>query len=276
MPRRKGKAQTQQGLGGVPDAPQISPATTRLETIDLSTVGGMENPTRLVEPEEAHEALRESIRALGLLQPLLVKENPDGTRVLIAGYRRYRALRELGITSAPALITTSGPTALLSLAENTARLDLNPIEEAIALLTLVETGITQEALAKALGRSATWISRRLSLLALEPEVQDMVAMGELSPSVAQELLAAKSREIQLHVANVAKTQNLTEASTREWVTMLNSQSSQTPSPTADAGAEPPEPVATPPLACMGCGQTEVALRWVPLCAECLDSTRGTK
>lgn len=273
MSKRK-KEQVQPSLGGTGEAPQAPPSSPiRVEMVDLSTLQGMENPVRMVESEEAHETIRESIRALGLLQPLLVQERPDGTRVLVAGYRRYQALRELGYKTAPAIIIQGGDALLLSLAENTARENLNPIEEAIAILALVENGARQEAIAAALGRSPTWLSRRLSLLTLEPEVQDMVIKGELSASVAQEITAARTREIQLRVAEVAVHQGLTERATREWVSMLNSAVEMHTEASAAEGSGAQEAVANPPLACLVCGQTHVPLRWVPMCPECLDKER---
>lgn len=130
--------------------------------------------------------LADSIRAQGLLQPLLLM--PAGDRYLVvAGHRRLAAARRLGLESLPAVVRRGleRPDAIAAmLTENLQRADLNPVEEARAYRVLVDAGWTQTDVARATGRSVATVSHRLALLVLTPEEQDLVARGEIRKSHA--------------------------------------------------------------------------------------------
>jgi len=133
--------------------------------------------------EGALAALAESIRARGVLQPIVVRPLAGGTYELVAGERRLRAVRLAGLETVPALVrdTEDGERLELALAENMAREDLNPIEEARACATLVEDlGLTKEEVGRRVGRSRVAVSNLIRLLELPDEALELVESGALS------------------------------------------------------------------------------------------------
>ena len=140
----------------------------------------------------ALEELTMSVRAQGVVQPILVRADPDGVHFeIIAGERRWRAAQAAGLAEIPAVVrTVDDETALaMSLIENIQREDLNPIEEANALQRLIdEFDMTHELAADAVGRSRAMVSNMLRLLDLHAEVREMVERGELGMGHARALL----------------------------------------------------------------------------------------
>ena len=158
-----------------------------------------------------HEELVASIREKGVVQPLLVRPAKIGggkKYEIIAGERRYRALKELNMTKAPVIIReVKDEEALeLSLIENIQRQELNAIEEAHAYDRLInEFDLTQEAMSKAVGKDRSTIANSLRLLKLPLAIQDYVSRGTLSMGHARALLALEDKHKQLTVAeNIAK------------------------------------------------------------------------
>jgi len=163
--------------------------TSTLRICDIEPNPGQ--PRRRFD-EEALAALAESIRTHGVLQPIAVRKNADGIYTIIAGERRWRAARLAGLSEIPALVLEADDrrAAQLALVENLQREDLNPIEEAQGLQTLMEQyGMTQEAAAAAVGRSRPAVANALRLLALPDAVRQMVIEGTLSGGHARTLLA---------------------------------------------------------------------------------------
>ena len=154
-------------------------------------------------------ALAESIRARGILQPLVVRPLPGGEYELIAGERRLRAAKMAEVAQVPALVRDAPDSDRLELAliENMAREDLNPIEEARACATLVEDlGITKEELGRRLGRSRVAISNLIRLLALPDEALALLETGELSEGHGRALLMCKDHGAQRQLARSAVAQ----------------------------------------------------------------------
>lgn len=150
---------------------------------------------------QAMEALAESIRQAGVLQPLLVVENGARYRI-VAGERRYRAARMAGLQSVPCVVRdmTEQERMEAALIENLQREDLNPIEEAAGIRALMEEcGYTQELAAKRVGRSRPAVANLLRLLQLPESIREMVKAGELSAGHARVLagLADESRQLAL-------------------------------------------------------------------------------
>ena len=150
---------------------------------------------------QALEALAESIRQAGVLQPLLVVENGARYRI-VAGERRYRAARMAGLQSVPCVVRdmTEQERMEAALIENLQREDLNPIEEAAGIRTLMEEcGYTQELAAKRVGRSRPAVANLLRLLQLPESIRELVKAGELSAGHARVLagLADESRQLAL-------------------------------------------------------------------------------
>ena len=141
--------------------------------------------------EKSLVELADSIRAHGVLEPILVVRAGTYFKV-IAGERRYRAAKIAGLTRIPALIIRKSEQELLEIAiiENLQRQNLNPIEEALAIRSLIENyNLTQEQAAAALGRSRPAICNLLRILSLPPKVQELVRQGKLSQGHARALLA---------------------------------------------------------------------------------------
>lgn len=154
--------------------------------------------------EESLESLAESITAVGVLQPVVVRPTGD-TYVLIAGERRCRAARLAGLEEIPAVIKpedTDDTTSLTdALIENVQREDLSPLEEAAGYQQLMEDfGLTHEMVAQRVGKSRSAISNTLRLLQLPAAVQALVGEGELAAGHARALLGLEDQAYALHIA----------------------------------------------------------------------------
>ncbi len=144
-----------------------------------------------------------SIATLGILQPLVVRPAPGGRWELIAGERRLRAARRIGMSDVPVVVIDTDDTGALerALVENIHRADLNPIEEASALAQLLEDGgLTHEELSQRLGRSRAAITNSLRLLDLSLPLQQMLAEGRLSAGHARALLPLNDSPFQERLA----------------------------------------------------------------------------
>lgn len=146
-----------------------------------------------IAPEHLQE-LADSIRAEGLLQPIVVRRLPDGKYQLIAGERRWRAFQLLKIKTVPARLVTAGDasSATLGLIENLQREGLNPLEEAYGYASLIrDFDLTQEAAAERVGKPRASVANSLRLLSLDGELQGYVAKGLLSVGHAKVLLGVE-------------------------------------------------------------------------------------
>lgn len=153
------------------------------------------------EPELAE--LEASIRASGLLQPIVVRALGNQKWELVAGERRLRAVSRLGWTNVPVVVRDFDDRAMLTLAlvENLQRADLNPLEEAEGFQRLIdEFGLTQQQVADAVGKDRTSITNLLRILTLQPAVKQLVALGHISAGHARALLPVKDERRQLELA----------------------------------------------------------------------------
>jgi ParB family chromosome partitioning protein len=158
---------------------------------------------RQVFDEEAMAELVVSIREVGLLQPVVVRQTGPESYELVMGERRWRATQQAGLTTIPAIVRSTDDTAMLrdALLENLHRSQLNPLEEASAYQQLLEDfECTHEELAARIGRSRPQISNTIRLLKLSPAVQRRVAAGVLSAGHARSLLAVDDAELQDRLA----------------------------------------------------------------------------
>ena len=149
-----------------------------------------EQPRTHIDPG-ALEELADSIRAVGLLQPLLVIPGRGGHYTLVAGERRWRAARRAGLTSVPVFVTSLAGDELLAaaLVENLQREDLSPLEEARAYERLLQTtGGTQAEIARRVGKSRSAVANALRLLHLPDRIKDSLAAGEISEGHARAIL----------------------------------------------------------------------------------------
>lgn len=159
------------------------------------------------------DELAESIRAQGVIQPVVVTGRKTGGWTLVAGERRWRAAQRAGLTEVPAVVReVADDRELLELAlvENLQRADLNPIEEAEAYETLARRfGLSQEEIAARVGKARPTVTNALRLLKLPPEVADLVRDGRLSAGQARPLLALDGADAQIRLARRAVDQGLT-------------------------------------------------------------------
>jgi ParB family transcriptional regulator, chromosome partitioning protein len=168
-------------------------------------------PRRRFEPE-ATAGLAASIRRQGVLQPVVVRPRPEGGYQLIAGERRWRAAREAGVPTLPAVVREADDrdTLLLGLVENVARENLSPVEEARAYAMLMdEFELPLGDVAERVGRSKPAVSNRLRLLELPEEVLWMLARGELSEGHGRAVLALPDDESRVRLARRIAAQGMT-------------------------------------------------------------------
>ena len=165
------------------------PGTSGLQEVDIDLVVPNRSQPRRHFDEEKLQELGESIKARGMLQPLVVRE-VDGGFEIVAGERRWRAARMVGLEKVPVIVGdyTDKEVMEVALIENLQREDLNPIEEAEAFRRLIEEfSLTQEEVARAVGKGRATIANSLRLLSLVPDVRQLVADGKLSAGHAKVL-----------------------------------------------------------------------------------------
>jgi len=175
---------------------------------------------RQVFDEDAMAELVASISEVGLLQPVVVRPRPAGGFELIMGERRWRASREAGRTTIPAIVRETDDVDMLrdALLENLHRSQLNPLEEASAYAQLLEDfDCTHDELARRVGRSRPQISNTLRLLRLSPAVQRRVAAGVLSAGHARALLSVEDAEVQDRLAQRVVAEGISVRSLEEIV-----------------------------------------------------------
>ena len=185
-----------------------------------------ENPyqTRQVFDQAALQELADSIRANGVVQPVVVRPAPNGRYVLILGERRCRASRLAGKATIPAIIRTVSDqqAAEMTVVENLQRQDLNCLEQAQAFVRLSrEFGLTQEQIGQRTGMARESVSNYMRLLKLPPAVQDYVRKGDLGFSEARVLLQLSDSETILRIAEQAMREHLSVARLQELVDRTN-------------------------------------------------------
>lgn len=194
-------------LGEAAEAPE-SPARDEVKALKLTDIDPNRAQPRERFDEGALRELAESIKSVGVLQPILVRQTGERYEI-IAGERRYRASRLAGLSEIPAIVRDWDDQRRLeaALVENLQRDDLNPVEEATGVRKLMEAaGLTQERVAERLGKSRPAVANLLRLLTLPEDVQKMLVDGRLSAGHARALVTVDpSRQMQL--ANLTVQQN---------------------------------------------------------------------
>ncbi len=180
-------------------------------TLRLSEVEPNKNQPRKHFDDEALASLADSIREHGVLQPLLVRPLPNGKYQIIAGERRWRACRMLGLSEVPVIIKEMEDVtaAEIALIENLQREDLSPLEEAEGYQELIDIyGLTQEQVSQRVGKSRSAVANSLRILQLPKGVLDLVAEGSLSAGQARTILSFPEEE-QEEIALLVKKKGLT-------------------------------------------------------------------
>ena len=218
MARRGGLGK---GLGAlIPPGGEDGPDIGGVDELPISSIEPNRYQPRDYFDEEALGLLADSIRQVGVLQPILVRPSGDGTYELIAGERRWRAARRVGLQTIPALVReTDDSTALEhALVENLHRDNLNPLEEAAAYQQLIEDfNLTHDDVASRVGRSRASISNTLRLLQLPPAIQRSVQEKKLSMGHARALLGSPDRAFQEKLAKQIVEEDLSVRATEELV-----------------------------------------------------------
>jgi len=189
-----------------------SKAGTEVLELKLTDVEPRANQPRKRFDREQLQVLANSIAQHGVIQPIIVTKNENGTYSIIAGERRWRASRIAGKSTIPAVVRDYDElaSAEVSLIENLQREDLNPIEEARGYQALMnQFGLTQEKVSEKVGKSRPAIANTLRLLTLEPEIQEMLEKGTLSSGHARALLSVEDSETRLKMAKAAAEKSLT-------------------------------------------------------------------
>lgn len=217
MPSPKKKA-LGRGLGSLIQEAQTETAASNNDAanmVSLSEIHPNPNQPRTHFNETELEELSESIRAHGVLQPLLVRKDGDGYEI-IAGERRYQASKIAGLEEVPVVIKDVDDQEMLQLAliENLQRSDLNPIEEAKGYRQLIKaSGMTQEALSKAVSKSRSTITNSLRLLDLPQRVQDLLFESKLTAGHARAILAVPFEEQRIKLAEKVVAEGLSVRAT---------------------------------------------------------------
>ena len=190
--------------------------------VSIALIDTDENQPRKAFDAEELASLAETIRNYGILQPLLVEKKAE-RYVIVAGERRFRAAKLAGLTSVPVRVDTYTPQKRMeiSLIENIQRSDLNPIEEAKAYQSLVETfGLRQEDVAQRVSKNRATITNSMRLLKLDERVQNMLVENTLSGGHARALLALSDKEEQFALAQKIAQKGLSVRETEKLVKKL--------------------------------------------------------
>ncbi|MEU0084860.1 ParB/RepB/Spo0J family partition protein [Streptomyces sp. NPDC006274] len=211
----------------------ITPAGAHFAEVPLGSITPNPRQPREVFDEDALAELVTSIKEVGLLQPVVVRQLGPNRYELIMGERRWRACREAGLERIPAIVRDTDDEKLLldALLENLHRAQLNPLEEAAAYDQLLKDfNCTHDQLADRIGRSRPQVSNTLRLLRLSPPVQRRVAAGVLSAGHARALLSVDDSDEQDRLAHRIVAEGLSVRAVEEIVTLLNSNPQSSPKP----------------------------------------------
>ena len=221
----KGKSPAKDVSGTEKTGPEKDePEEGELRYIDINDIKPNSAQPRKTFDEDKLEELAESIEQHGMIQPIVLRSAGQGYEI-VAGERRWRAARMIGLKELPCIIRelTDEENMLLAIIENMQREDLNPIEEAEGLKQMIDTyGLTQEQVSRGVGKSRPYITNCLRLLKLPPKLRYMTADGRLAMGHARALAAVKDEKLQLALAerviseglSVRQIEKLTQESSR--------------------------------------------------------------
>lgn len=269
------------GLGALIPAEPTEMQGEGLRDIAVSDIAPNPHQPREQFDEDALVGLAESIRELGVLQPVLVRMLDGGRYELIAGERRWRASQRAGLTTIPAIIRSIDDRTSLehAVVENLHRQDLNALEEAAAYQQLIEDfSFTQEQVATRVGKSRSAVANLLRLFQLPAKIQAMVADDRLSAGHARALLGTKDRAFQEHLASRAVAESLSVREVEDAVRTREELAGQLRGDSPDAGDNSPAPVskdgANDDAAAGGVVSSAAVLELENLLADRLDTRVG--
>ena len=242
MARRSGLGK---GLGALIPNDLTAPSDdATLRELQVSQIEPNQHQPRAQFDEEALVSLTDSIRELGVLQPILVRPAGHDRYELIAGERRWRASKRAGLQTIPAIVRKIDETTSLeqALVENLHREDLHPMEEAAAYQQLIEEfNLSHEDVARRVGKSRSAVSNMLRLFQLPPSIQKLVADRQLSAGHARALLGTPDRSFQEALARRAVAEQLSVREVEEAVRARSGEAEPTTEP--EPGTKPTPDVA---------------------------------
>ena len=216
------------GLGALlPDA--LVETDGAMREVSVERISANPYQPRQVFDEQGLSELAQSIRDHGVLQPVILKQTGHDSYEIVAGERRYRAARQAGLVSIPAVVREYEPKQQLEVAliENLQRIDINPVDAAQAYQRLrTEFGLTQDDIARRVGKAQSTIANTLRLLALPEEVLASVRRGEITEGHARAILRA-APSCQLETWELARTQGLSVRQTERIARELSAPSTRT-------------------------------------------------
>ncbi len=230
------------GLGALIPTGAVVEQASGLAELPITAIRPNPQQPRQHFDEEALASLADSVREVGVLQPVLVRNTGPDVYELIAGERRWRAARRAGLQTIPAIVRVADDAAMLqhAIVENVQREELNPLEEAAAYQQLIEDfSLTHEEVATRVGKSRATISNTLRLLQLPPAVQRYLKDGSLRMGHARALLGTPDRAFQEHLAKRVVSEDLSVREVEETIRARETSSAQ------DAALQASEAVAAP-------------------------------
>ena len=230
------------GLGALIPSDVTDDPDATFQTVAVSSIRANQYQPRDHFDEETLDSLTNSVRELGVLQPLLVRRDGDSYE-LIAGERRWRAAKRAGLQDVPVIVREADDTASLeqALVENLHRQDLNALEEAAAYQQLVdEFEFTQAKIAKRVGKSRSAVANTLRLLALPMGVQRLVGTGQLSAGHARTILGCEDEDQQVALAQRCVDDQLTVRELEQLLRGDDVADSESSDDADDTGSSTPE------------------------------------
>ncbi|SKA91483.1 chromosome segregation DNA-binding protein [Clostridium sp. USBA 49] len=210
------------GLGALIPEDDILEGKNTITNIEMNLIKANEDQPRKNFDEEKIEQLAESIKEHGVVQPIVLKRDND-TYIIVAGERRWRAAKSIGLKEIPAIVMdlTDKQVLEISLIENIQREDLNPIEEALAYKKLIEEfNLTQEELSKRIGKSRTAVTNILRLLNLDERVQEYIIDGVITEGHGRALLSVTDKDTQFIIAQTIIDEGLNVRDTEKLIKNL--------------------------------------------------------
>lgn len=248
MARRSGLGK---GLGSlIPTTERLQDSDAILRELPISEIVANTYQPRSHFDEEALVSLSASIRSVGVLQPILVRELGEDSYELIAGERRWRAAKRAGLQTIPAIVRTAEDEGSLeqALVENLHREDLGALEEAAAYQQLIEEfKLTQDQVATRVGKSRSAVANTMRLLQLPTSIQRLVGEGQLSAGHARALLGTPDRAFQEKLAKAIVSEKLTVREVEDRVREHGGEVEPEAGSTATTGTKPSTQVRPAPL-----------------------------
>ena len=207
------------GLGALIPEEKFTEDSSTVFKISMNLIkANKDQPRKNFDPEKISE-LAQSIKEHGVIQPIILNKEED-VYIVVAGERRFRAAKSIGLAEIPAIIMNINSKEVLeiSLIENIQREDLNPIEEAIAYKKLlIDFNLTQEEISKKVSKSRTAITNCMRLLNLDERVQDYIIDGVISEGHGRAILGISDRQLQYQIAQMVIDDNLNVRETERLV-----------------------------------------------------------